>query len=86
METLTVSRKQTLLKRAELYHHAQIFLPNVEDYVRGVLHEPVGFKDYDSGKEPIVDADEAERRAAKHPRSRRKKPLRIRTNRQPVVA
>ena len=36
--------------------------------------------------DPIVDADEAERRAAKHPRSRRKKPLRIRTNRQPVVA
>ena len=36
--------------------------------------------------DPIVDADEAEKRTAKRPRSRRKEPLRIRTNRQPVVA
>ena len=36
--------------------------------------------------DPIVDADEATKRTAKRPRSRRKKSLRIRTNRQPVVA
>ena len=36
--------------------------------------------------DPIADTDEAEKRAAKHPRSRRKEPLRIRTNRHPVVA
>ena len=36
--------------------------------------------------DPIVDADEGTKRTAKHPRSRRKKSLRIRTNRQPVVA
>ena len=36
--------------------------------------------------DPIVDADEAEKRTAKRPRSRRKKSLTISTNRQPVVA
>ena len=36
--------------------------------------------------DPIVDADEARKRTAKRPRSRRKKSLTIRTNRHPIVA
>jgi hypothetical protein len=36
--------------------------------------------------DPIVDADEAEKRTAKRPRSRRKKSLTICTNRHPIVA
>jgi hypothetical protein len=36
--------------------------------------------------DPIVDADEAEKRTAKRPRSRRKKSLTISTNRYPIVA
>ena len=58
MDTLTISRKQDLLERAARYHHTQIFLPDAQDYVRGFLHEPIGFRDYDSGKEPVVDARE----------------------------
>jgi hypothetical protein len=58
METLTVSKKQDLLERAAMYRHTQIFFPDTEDYIRGLVHKPIGFKDYDSGKEPIVDADE----------------------------
>jgi hypothetical protein len=59
MNTLTVnSRKQDLLERAAMYRHTPIFLPDAMKYVRGVLHEPIGFKDYDSTKESIVDAKE----------------------------
>jgi len=58
METLIVSRKNDLLKRAKLFHHTKIFSPEANDYVVGVLHEPDGFKDYQSGKEPVVEADE----------------------------
>ena len=36
--------------------------------------------------DPIADADEGTKRTAKHARSRRKKPLRIRTNYHTVVA
>ncbi len=36
--------------------------------------------------DPIVDADEATKRTAKRPRSRRKKSLTISTNRHPIVA
>ena len=58
MNTLTISRKQDLLQRAEMFHHTQIFLPSANDYVRGLLHEPIGFKDYHSGNEPIVAPNE----------------------------
>lgn len=58
METLTISRKQDLLQRAALYHHTKIFLQDTKDYVQGVLHEPVGFRYYQPGVEPVVDAQD----------------------------
>jgi len=36
--------------------------------------------------DPIPDADETRKHKAKHSRARRNKPLRVRNNRQPVVA
>jgi len=58
MNTLTISRKQDLLQRAEMYHHTNIFLPDAQKYVQGLLHAPIGFKEYDYGKEPVVSVDE----------------------------
>jgi hypothetical protein len=58
MDTLTISRKEDLLKRAAMYHHTLVFLPDGQSYVEALLHEPIGFKPYDNGKEPIVAADD----------------------------
>jgi hypothetical protein len=55
MNTLTISRKHNLLERAEMFHHTQIFVPDAKSYVRGVLHEPIAFKEYQSSTEPVVD-------------------------------
>lgn len=59
METLTISRKQDLLERAAKLHTTGVFLPpDAENYVQAFLHQPFGFKDYQSGTEPVVDANE----------------------------
>lgn len=58
MDTLTISRKHTLLERAAMYHHTSIFLPETKDYVRGFRHEPSGFKQYDHHIEPVVRPDD----------------------------
>jgi hypothetical protein len=53
-----MSGKKELLERAKLYYHTHIFVPDAHDYVRGVLHEPIGFKEYHTGKEPVVDTED----------------------------
>ena len=59
METLTISRKQDLLERAAKLHTTGVFLPpDARNYVQAFLHQPFGFKDYQSAKEPVVDPRE----------------------------
>ena len=59
METLTISRKQDLLERAARLHKTGVFLPpDARNYVQAFLHQPFGFKDYQSAKEPVVDPRE----------------------------
>ena len=59
METLTINRKQDLLERAARLHKTGVFLPpDARNYVQAFLHQPFGFKDYQSAKEPVVDPRE----------------------------
>lgn len=58
MMTSTIERKQCLVRRARMYYHTGIYLPDTKQYVRGLSHEPKGVTSYRNKEiEPVVDTE-----------------------------